>query len=343
MTKYEIIRSIVNDLGYQDYRFGQITDAIFKRGISRYDDMAQLPKELRRALTERLGENVCGFTADLHRVAKQTDKTLFLLKDGNATETVALRYRRGWNSFCISSQCGCACGCKFCATGGMGFKRNLTADEITDQLLFFMQSGRSLDSVSFMGMGEPLLNPEVFTAISDLTNPELFGLSQRRITLSTVGIVSGIRQMTERFPSVNLAFSLHAPSDGLRRTIMPVNDRYCIADVFAALDDHIMSTNRRVFLAYVMLDGVNDGEGTARELVALINSHKRCKQLYRVDLIPYNATPNGKFKPSKKSRIAAFCDMLRRNGISVSVRTQFGSDVNAACGQLAVGKTLMPS
>ncbi len=342
MTKYTVIRSIVQDLGYPNYRFGQIADAIFKQKVERYADMTQIPQNLRDALSARLGERVLGFETNEHFAARQTDKTLFISKDGAAAETVALRYRRGWNSFCISSQCGCACGCKFCATGGMGFIRNLTADEITDQLLFFLQSGRRLDSVSFMGMGEPLLNPEVFAAISDLTDPALFGLSQRRITLSTVGIAHGIKQMTAHFPNVNLAFSLHAPTDELRREIMPVDDRYPISDVLDALDAHIIATNRRVFLAYVMLDGVNDGIADARTLATLINSHFRCKHLYRVDLIPYNATPNGRFAPSKKSRIAAFCDELRKRGVAASVRTQFGSEVNAACGQLAVKTKIKP-
>lgn len=336
MTKYEIIRKIVNDLGCPEYRFGQILNAIFKQKITRYDDMIQLPIELRRVLTNELGESVVGFTTVTHSVSKQTDKTLFKFADGCAAEAVALDYKKGWNSFCISSQCGCACGCKFCATGGMGFKRNLPVDEITDQLLYFMQSGRTLDSVSFMGMGEPLLNPDTFTALRTLTDIKLFGLSQRRITLSTVGIATGIRRMTAEFPGVNLAFSLHAPTDGLRRKIMPINDKYGIDEVFAALDAHIQSTNRRVFLAYVMLSGVNDSDEQAKELAALINKHKSCRHLYHVDLIPYNATSGGRFVSSDRSRIIKFRTVLERAGISVSVRTQFGSDINAACGQLAI-------
>lgn len=336
MTKYEIIREIVKDLGYPDYRYGQILNAVFKRKVTQYSDMTQLPIELRRALTNKLGERVTGYTAVTHSVSQQTDKALFLLSDGCATETVALEYKKGWNSFCVSSQCGCACGCKFCATGGMGFKRNLSADEITDQLLFFLQSGMSLDSVSFMGMGEPLLNPNTFTALRVLTDPELFGLSQRRLTLSTVGIVPGIKRMTAEFPNVNIAFSLHAPTDDLRRTIMPVNDKYSISDVLAALDKHIEATNRRVFLAYVMLKDVNDSDGQAHAISLLMNRHKRYKPLYHIDLIPYNKTPKGVFVPSDKTRIYKFRNILMRAGISVSVRTQFGSDINAACGQLAV-------
>lgn len=335
MTKYEMIRETVKRLGYPEYRYGQILNAVFKRKISRYGDMLQLPDRIRQSLINELGESVTCFTTITHGVSQQTDKALFVLPDGCAAETVALRYKKGWNSFCISSQCGCACGCKFCATGGMGFKRNLSADEITDQLLFFLQTGRSLDSVSFMGMGEPLLNPDTFTALRLLTDPELFGLSQRRLTLSTVGIVPGINRMTAEFPNVNLAFSLHAPTDELRRTIMPVNDRYGVADVFAALDAHIKTTNRRVFLAYVMIKGVNDGDDQARALSVLINKHKRCKPLYHVDLIPYNQTPNGIFAPSDRNRIFKFRNILVRAGISASVRTQFGSDINAACGQLA--------
>lgn len=339
MTKYEAIRRIVSDLGYPEYRFGQISNAIFKQKIKRYDDMIQLPAALRDALEAELGDRVVVFTAAEHSLSKQTHKVLFRAPDGCAAEAVALEYKRGWNSFCISSQCGCACGCKFCATGGMGFKRNLTADEITDQLLAFLLDGKTLDSVSFMGMGEPLLNPEVFTALRVLTDAELFGLSQRRLTVSTVGIVAGIRRMTAEFPNVNIAFSLHAPTDDLRSEIMPVNDKFPIAEVFAALDEHIETTNRRVFLAYVMLSGVNDGDAEARALIELIGAHKRYKRLYRVDLIPYNRTSAGRFAASDRARIIRFRNILERAGLNVSVRTQFGSDINAACGQLAVNST----
>lgn len=336
MTRYEKFREIVDDLGLPKYRYGQILNAIFKRKITRYGDMTQLPAALRRALIAEFGECVTRFTSVTSSESKQADKTLFLLQDGCATETVALEYKKGWSSFCVSSQCGCACGCKFCATGGMGFKRDLSADEITDQLLFFLQAGRLLDSVSFMGMGEPLLNPDIFTALRVLTDPELFGLSQRRLTLSTVGIVPGIKRMTAEFPNVNLAFSLHAPTDDLRRTLMPVNDKYRIVDVFAALDEHIKATNRRVFLAYIMLRDINDGDDQARALCRLLHSHKRYKPLYHIDLIPYNRTRKDIFAPSDKNRISKFRSILTQAGISVSVRTQFGSDIDAACGQLAV-------
>lgn len=339
MTKYEIIRRILDDLGCREYRFGQVLNAVFKQKAQRYADIKQLPAEVRRALTTALGENTVGFTSAVHSVSKQTDKSLFTLPDGCATETVSLEYRKGWNSFCVSSQCGCACGCKFCATGGMGFKRNLTADEITDQLLYFLQAGKTLDSVSFMGMGEPLLNPNTFEALRVLTDRKLFGLSQRRLTLSTVGIAPEIVRMTTEFPNVNLAFSLHAPTDELRRAVMPMNDKYNISDVFDALDRHIATTNRRVFLAYVMLRGVNDGDAEARALCELLNEHRRYKPLYRVDLIPYNRTSKIGFAPSDRSRIIKFRNILARAGVNASVRTQFGSDIDAACGQLAIKST----
>ena len=146
-----------------------------------------------------------------HEKSMQTDKVLFELSDGNRVETVGLFYKEGWNSFCISSQSGCGFGCKFCATGTLGLRRNLTVDEITDQILYFMQQGCSINSISFMGMGEPFANPQVFEALHDLTAPELFGLSQRRITISTIGIVPGIQKLTREYPQVNLAYSLHAP------------------------------------------------------------------------------------------------------------------------------------
>ncbi len=332
MTKYEIMKRLVSA---EPYRYSQILSAIFKRGILRFSDMRELPRGVRDSLSEARGESVLSLSPLKSVRDGQAEKLLFGLSDGGAIETVALEYARGWRSFCISSQVGCAFGCRFCATGTMGFSRNLAADEITDQLLYFSARGMAIDSVSFMGMGEPLSNPEVFGAMRELTDPEMFGLSQRRITVSTVGIPTGIERLSREFPQVNIALSLHAPTDALRRKLMPISGKYSIESVMSALDAHIERTHRRVFLAYTMLKGFNDGEDAAHELCRLIE-RRDTKKLYRVDLIPFNGSARvSEFEPSTRRDIQSFMRVLRRRNISVSVRTQFGSGINAACGQLA--------
>lgn len=177
MSKYKKMKQLIADMRLPEYRYKQLLDAVFLQGIMRFEDMKLLPKTLREKLVEQFGETVVEIKAIHHEKSMQTDKVLFELSDGNRVETVGLFYKEGWNSFCISSQSGCGFGCKFCATGTLGLRRNLTVDEITDQILYFMQQGCSINSISFMGMGEPFANPQVFEALHDLTAPELFGLS----------------------------------------------------------------------------------------------------------------------------------------------------------------------
>ena len=199
---------------------------IFAQHIPDFHSMYMLPERLRSNLAETFGTSVCGLVPVTHRASGQADKVLFQLKDGNCVETVNLHYKKGWESFCVSSQCGCGFGCKFCATGAIGHKRNMTADEITDQILYFYLAGHQINSVSFMGMGEPFANPNLFDALKILTNPSLFGLSQRRITISTIGMIPGIKRLTRDFPQVNLAFSLHSPFEKQRSELMPINQTY---------------------------------------------------------------------------------------------------------------------
>ena len=336
MSKYKKMKQLIADMRLPEYRYKQLLDAVFLQGIMRFEDMKLLPKTLREKLVEQFGETVVEIKAIHHEKSMQTDKVLFELSDGNRVETVGLFYKEGWNSFCISSQSGCGFGCKFCATGTLGLRRNLTVDEITDQILYFMQQGCSINSISFMGMGEPFANPQVFEALHDLTAPELFGLSQRRITISTIGIVPGIQKLTREYPQVNLAYSLHAPTDRLRETLMPITKTYPLGQVLDTLDQHIRQTNRKVFLAYIMLKDVNDSDRHAEQLTKLLFKHKKYLPLYHLDLIPYNQTTvTETMVPSSHTRIKAFCRIIHNAGISVDIRTQFGSDINAACGQLA--------
>ncbi len=336
MTKLERCKELLENWEQPDYRYRQILHAVFQQKISRFQDMSVLPAELRNRLIDTLGETVLTLRPAQESLSGQADKLLFALEDGEKIEAVRLHYRKGWESFCISSQCGCAFGCKFCATGGMGKRRDLTAWEIVEELLYFFLQGHPLQSVSFMGMGEPFANPNLFEALSLLTDPAIFGMSQRRITISTVGVLPGIQRLTREFPQINLAYSLHAPNAELRKRLMPVERRWPMEQILDALNAHIRRTHRRVFLAYTLLKNQNDTIAHARELGQLLRKNPKELPLYHVDLIPYNATEHAGelFEPPDQKRIREFYQALRKMGVSCAVRTQFGSDIDAACGQL---------
>ncbi len=335
-SKYETMNRLIADMKLPDYRYKQIIKTIFSQRISTFESMSTLPLELKKALIDKFGPFVCSTVQVAYQSSGQADKILLALPDGNRVETVNLHYKNGWESFCISSQCGCSFGCQFCATGTIGLKRNMTADEITDQLLYFYLNGHNLNSISFMGMGEPLVNPYLFDALNTLNDSSLFGLSQRRITISTIGIIPGIKRLTHEFPQINLAFSMHSPFEKQRSELMPVNRSFPLHEVMEALDNHIRHTGRRLFLAYIMLNGVNDSVNHAKALINLLKNRGSWAHLYHVDLIPYNSTDKTprKFASSDKGNIKKFSDILHAEGISVATRTQFGTDISAACGQL---------
>lgn len=335
-SKYETIRHLLSDLKQHAYRYAQIMDAIFKQNIGEYEQMTMLPKYLRDELARTFGPHVSSIAPVKEMTSKQVSKVLFAVAGGERVEAVRLTYEQGWKSYCISTQCGCGFGCRFCATGTIGMKRNLTADEITDQLLYFQLNGHTLDSVSFMGMGEALANPHLFDALTILTDPRLFGLGHRRITISTIGLLPVIDRLTREFPQVNLTFSLHSPFDDQRSELMPINDRFPLRDVLDALDRHIRLTGRKVYIAYILLRGVNDSTEHAEAVASLLRGRGPGEHLYHVNLIPYNSTevtPES-YRPSDPDRIKTFVRILKSKGINVTVRTQFGSDINAACGQL---------
>jgi 23S rRNA (adenine2503-C2)-methyltransferase len=294
------------------------------RGAGGYEEMTDLPAGLRA----RLGDAVPFSTLAVQREARAADgtvKALFHTHDGRAVEAVLMRYRDGRRSVCVSSQSGCPLTCTFCATGTMKFGRNLTASEILDQVLHFRRI-EPVDHLVFMGMGEPMMNLDhVLAAARRL--PEL-GITHRRTTVSTVGWVPGIQRMTESDMPLRLAFSLHAPEDGLRSRIMPVNDRYPIAEVLAACEAYHARRRRRVFIEYVMLAGVNDSYAQAVQLAELLDP-----RIYKINLIPYN--PTGMYDGSSRGAIAAFRAALEEHGLRATVRLTRGREIDAACGQLA--------
>jgi 23S rRNA (adenine2503-C2)-methyltransferase len=309
--------------GEPSYRAAQIWEWV-ARGARGYEEMTNLPAALR----ERLAAELPLSTLSVRAEAKSDDgtvKALFETADGRPIEAVLMRYRDGRRSVCLSSQSGCPLTCTFCATGQMKFGRNLSADEILDQALHFRRL-EPIDHVVFMGMGEPTMNiDEVLAACERL--PDL-GVTHRRTAISTVGWVPGIDRLAECEMPVALALSLHAPNNELRSRLMPVNDRYPLADVLAACERYRARRRRRVFVEYVMLDGLNDQPEHARELAALLDPRG-----YKVNLIPYN--PTGAYDGSSPERIERFRAILAEHRVPVTVRLTRGRDIEAACGQLA--------
>jgi len=295
------------------------------RGARGYEEMTNLPAHLRIELAERVPFS----SLVLDREARSRDgtvKALFRTHDGLPVEAVLMRYRDGRRSVCLSSQSGCPLTCTFCATGAMRFGRNLTAGEIVDQALHFRQMDRVNHAV-FMGMGEPLMNLDAVLAACRRL-PDM-GITHRRTGISTVGWVPGIERLTHVRAPLRLALSLHAPDDALRSRIMPVNDRYRIADVLAACRKHYERKRRRVFVEYVMLAGVNDRFEQANALAGLLDP-----KAFKVNLIPFNPTGSPYDGSSGKS-IEAFRAALERGGLEATVRLIRGRDIDAACGQLA--------
>lgn len=317
------------------YRLEQLYRAATKELLGGLDEVTTLPKDLRRRLDQ------AGFTFDaavpvvLQRSNDgQTSKGLFRLADGSDVEAVLMEHRGGRNTVCISSQAGCAFACAFCSTGQAGFTRQLEPTEIFDQARYFARElaakGERITNVVFMGMGEPFHNYEaVMDAVALLNDANGFGLGARHITISTVGLADKIDRFAAEGVQVNLAISLHAPNDAVRESIMPVNRRFALHELLAACERYVHATKRKVFFEYVMLKGVNDGDEHARELARLMAGH-----LYHVNLIPYNATPDGAFEGTDQQRIWQFAAILDAAGVPTTVRQNMGRDIAAACGQL---------
>jgi 23S rRNA (adenine2503-C2)-methyltransferase len=289
--------------------------------------MTNLPRTLRDALSESVPFSTLTVEHEAH-ASDGTIKALMRTADGRPLEAVLMRYRDGRRSLCVSSQSGCPLTCTFCATGQMRFGRNLTAWEILDQALHFRRL-TEVDHCVFMGMGEPMMNVDnVLAACRRL--PSL-GIGNRRTAVSTVGWIPGIDAMTADPMPLRLALSLHAANPALRSELMPVNDRYPLADVLAACERFYERKRRMVFVEYVMLGGINDGVIQARELAGILDP-----KLYKINLIPYNPTDVGMHGSTPKA-IAAFRAELERHGLGATVRLTRGRDIAAACGQLAAG------
>jgi 23S rRNA (adenine2503-C2)-methyltransferase len=319
----DLLQTTLDELGQPRFRARQVW-AWAARGASGYDAMTDLPAGLRAQLAERVPFSSLDLQRDAHS-RDGTVKALFSTRDERAIEAVLMRFADGRRSLCVSSQSGCPLTCTFCATGTMKFGRNLTASEILDQALHFRRA-EAVDHAVFMGMGEPMMNLDAVLAACERL-PDL-GITHRRTTISTVGWVPGIDRLADCDMPIRLAWSLHAPEDGLRSQIMAVNDRYPIAEVLAACERWQAAKRRLVFVEYVMLRGVNDGYAQAVQLAKLLDRRR-----FKVNLIPYN--PTGMYEGSSREAIAAFKAVLEEHGLRSTVRLTRGRDIDAACGQLA--------
>jgi 23S rRNA (adenine2503-C2)-methyltransferase len=334
------LRTWFADLGEPTYRARQVADAIWHGLVTSAAQVRTLPGPLRERLAADFRVDTLVTTEIRPSDGGLTEKAIHVLADGAVVESVLMRYpargaRRERQTLCISSQAGCAVGCPFCATGELGFGRDLEAAEILDQVRDAARrsaaAGRRLTNVVFMGMGEPLLNLDaVLAAIDALSDPERFGLGARSITVSTSGVVPGIRRLTALGPRFNLAVSLHAARDPLRDVLVPLNRRWPVAEVVDAARAHARTTGRRVTYEVTLIGGINDTPDDAAALAGLLRG-----DLAHVNLIPMNPVAHTPWLPSSMAAVERFARPLRAAGLAVSVRRNRGVDVGAACGQLA--------
>lgn len=363
------VGKILEENGQPKFRLDQIKKAIFQDGVLGFSEISNIPQDLR----EILGKEVAILPFKVKKVFSSRDKksvkALFELHDKNLLESVLMLSGKGTFSVCVSCQAGCPLGCQFCATGRGGLKRNLSAQEIESQVLFWRQwlkntsafggltfstlrphpsritgvpspyqgegNDVKISNIVYMGMGEPFLNwMEVKKSLLDLLDPKMFGFGSRSISLSTSGIPEGIEKLSEEFPQVNLAVSLHFSNDEKRSRYMPVNRKYNLECLRESLQKYFKKTKRKVFLEYVILSGINDGWEDAKELLGYIRSIGH-EHLLHVNFIAYNSDEKGIFKSSDKKKVLDFRNYFLKNKINCTIRKSFGEDISAACGQLA--------
>ena len=322
------IYKIISD--QPSYRLKQIDLAIFRDLVSSWDEVTTLPKNLREKLKD---EAPLEIKAKIFETSSETIKALMELEDGQKVEAVLMCHDDGRRTICVSSQIGCPLGCKFCATGDMGFIRDLTSSEIVEQVIFFAKylklRNEKISNIVYMGMGEPFLNYDnVLESIKILNDGGKFGLGIRHFSISTAGVTEGIDKLADSGLQVNLAVSLHATNNELRSKLMPINDKYPLEKIFESVKNYVDKTLRRVMFEYLLIKGVNDSVTDAEKLAKIVN-HK----LLMVNLIPLN--PVNDFQTSDRQTIQRFKEILDKRHAAYTERHSFGQEINAACGQLA--------
>ena len=331
---FEQLQVLLREFKQPGFRSKQIWQGMYQNLWTDLDDFSNLPISLRDQIASQYRLGGLTLAKELTSTDGQTIKYLYQLEDGSAIETVLMSYHDR-NTVCISSQVGCAMGCKFCATGDMGFIRNLSSGEIIEQVIksaaLLLADGNRLTNVVFMGMGEPFHNYQaVQEAIAVLNDPEGFGMGMRRFTISTVGIIPGIQELAKDRSQTNLAISLHAADDQLRSKIVPVNSKYNISALMAACDEYLEMTNRRITIEWALIDGVNDSIKQAHKLTDLIRG-----KLFHVNLIQLNPVEHYSGKPSQDESARKFQKIIEAAGIPCTIRLRRGIDIQAGCGQLA--------
>ena len=328
MTQPEI-GAVLKELGQPAFRAKQVYSWLHK-GVRSYDEMTNLPKGLRDVLSEKYPIHPPEVVRKQESARDGTIKYLWQLKDGNCVETVLMRYHYG-NTVCISTEVGCGMGCAFCASTIGGLVRRLEPYEMLDEVLFTqIDSGLPISHIVLMGIGEPLDNFDNVMRFLELVNSEEgMNISMRHISLSTCGLVPKIDELAKRKLQISLAISLHGPNDEIRGKIMPVNKAYPIDVLLDACRRYYAATSRRIHFEYAMIDGVNDSEANAKELL------RRLKGLpAHVNMIPLNHVEESPLKPSSKAAVAAFQKILEDGGVTATVRRTLGGDIDASCGQL---------
>lgn len=327
------LQEIITGFSEKKFRAKQVWEQAYAKLVPSFDMMNNVPLKLRTKLKEEIAFTHLTPQIDLFSSDKWTRKILFNLPDKSQVETVLMGYNTR-RTACISTQAGCALGCTFCATGQGRLQRNITSGEIVEQVLFFdrilHQKNDRLTNLVFMGMGEPFANyKQVMKAVDTLTDPNGFNFGARRITISTVGLVPMIQKFAEEMCQVNLAVSLHAATDKLRESMLPVNKKYPLDMLMQACLEYTEKTRRRLSFEWALIDDVNDTSGQAMELVRLIQG-----MLCHVNFIPLNPTKGYKGHESKQKRIGEFRRILDKAGIPNTLRIRRGIDINAGCGQL---------
>ena len=336
----EEMEKLVIDMGYPRYRADQILLPLYYKFPKNISDIKQLPKQLISALTES-GYTI-GSAKETHRIVSDdgdTTKLLLNLTNDKSVETVLMQYEPNKigghprSTICVSTQIGCAMGCVFCATGQMGFETNLKAEHIVSQVIHFEEilraRGEHVTNLVFMGMGEPMANyDEMIRAVKILTHSRGFGLGQRHITISTIGIKSGIEKLAEENLQIGLAISLHAPTNELRKKLVPTATVNSVEEIIESGYNYFKKTGRRVTFEYALMDGVNDSPEIAHNLASLLEGNGS-----HVNLIPINPTA-GDFKRPSNNRVHEFERILSSSGVNCTIRIEKGTEISAACGQL---------
>ncbi len=325
----EALKQEFIEIGEKPFRAEQVFKWLYESKVTSFDEMTNLSLELR----EKLKQNYDMHNFNILKKQESSDGTkkyLFDVLDGNAIETVLMKYHHGY-SICVSSQIGCKMGCKFCASTGIAFIRNLESGEIVEQLLAVQRDEKiKISNIVFMGIGEPLDNYDnVINAIRIINNPKGINIGARHISVSTSGLVPKIYKLAEENIQCTLSISLHATTDEQRSKMMPVNNVYNIEKLLQACKDYIAKTNRRISFEYALAKDNNDNLEDAKRLVKLLKG-----MICHVNLIPINKIENGTFSKSSNENILKFRDYLNEHGIVATIRRELGSDIDAACGQL---------